>query len=124
MEHTCKVEMSNQSLQSERDSYKIQLDSWAEEMAELRRKQSMFQEGQSDRLELNVKIDDLDRRLRKKIDDHKRLEQKFMSSETENEIVKREIAQQTAALEELKRKNEDLITANSSCYNRMMDYSE
>ena len=52
----------------------------------------MFQEGQSDRLTLNVKIDDLERRLRKKIDDHKRLEQQFMSSETENEVVKREIA--------------------------------
>lgn len=93
-------------------------------MADLKKKQNMFQEGQSDRLELHVKIDDLERRLRKKIDDHKKLEQKFMSSETENEIVKREIGHQTAILEELKRKNEELSISNSSCYNKMMDYQE
>ena len=124
MEHTGKVETANQHLESERNSYKTQIEQWSAEMADLKKKQTMFQDSQSDRLELNVKIDDLDRRLRKKIEEHKRLEQKFMSSQTENEIVKREIVNQTATLEEFRRKNEELTISNSSCYNRMMDYQE
>lgn len=71
-----------------------------------------------------MRIDDLERQLRKKIDDCKRLEQQVMSSETENEIVKREIVQITAVREELKAKLAEVSISNSSCYNRMMEYSE
>lgn len=49
----------------------------------------MFSDGQDERLRLNVKLDDLERRLRKKIDEFKKLEAEKMSSEVENDVVKR-----------------------------------
>jgi hypothetical protein len=42
MEHTGKVETANQHLESERNSYKTQIEQWSAEMADLKKKQTMF----------------------------------------------------------------------------------
>jgi len=58
-------------------------------------------------------MDDLDRRLAKKVAECKKEEQKNMTLQSESEIIKRDLVVLTSTNYEFKVKNEELATINT-----------